>query len=372
MIKKVRTTTKTRYRSVTAWLDQIRLVAGLDYPDWVLMPSLMALAKAHVDGNVFSFMWFDQALERPAALWIDPVNDAAYQGFLAGHPEIFDEYPVQIMIGSRGRAIRVIEETPEYETGPMYQNVLRPLGVHWGMGVPVVLGNGTTGFVNVCRRRERGRYSDADWALWETFAERIGEVGRSRNRWSELPAADFRETGSTSLWLSADGSILTHGPSFRRILFLLQQKALGPPLWTRCDRLALPIELLAAADQALQQECPSRIALILERDSGRFECEIERMQSTPELPHPSIGMTLRHFEPVDLAVARKLWGWDMSPQEKRIVVATARHAKLLQTAELLGISVGTLKGYINALLNRFGVSSREELVSSVLKSQQYP
>ena len=46
------------------------------------------------------------------------------------------------MVQTRGRAIRMLENTPEYEAGPMYRHVLRPFGVHWGMGVPVALGDG--------------------------------------------------------------------------------------------------------------------------------------------------------------------------------------------------------------------------------------
>jgi|GEM_PF-2561712 len=355
-----------RYRSVAAWLDQIRLLAGLPYPDWTLMPSVMALAKTHVDGGVFSFMWFDHALERPSALWIDPINDAAYQGFLDGHQDIFCEYPVQVMLGSRGRAIRFLEETPEYETGPMYRNVLQPLGVHWGMGVPVFLGNGRTGFVSVCRNREQGRYSDIDWSLWEQFADALGELGRGTYQWSSLPAAALRETDSTTLWLGSDGRIVTHGPSLRKILFLLQRKELGPPLWARCDRQALPCELLHAAEQVGLPDAPLRRQLELARDSGRFNIVIEQMQSTPELPLAPQSISIRHHEPADIAVARSLWGWPMSLQEKRILVATARQASLTQIADLLNISQGTLKGYINALLARFSAESRDELMTRVL------
>jgi DNA-binding CsgD family transcriptional regulator len=358
------------YQSIKAWLDQVRLVAGLPYPDWALMPSLVTLAKAHVNGDVFSFMWFDSALERPAALWIDPVNDAAYQGFLAGHPDIFDEYPVQIMLNSRGRAIRALENTPEYATGPMYRSVLEPLGVHWGMGVPVTFGGGNVGFVSVCRHRDRGPYGDADWALWEKFAACLGELGGARYRWSVLPAAAFRETDSATLWLGRDGRILTHGSSLRRILFLLQSKELGPPLWARCDRKALPEELLNAVEQLSQPDAAGRVELDLERDSGRFHAVIEQMQSTPDFPLAPLGISIRHQEPIDLAVARLLWTWPMSPQEKRILVATARQASLNQTAEVLGISPGTLKGYINTLLARFALESRDDLLEEVLMPEQ--
>ena len=71
-------------------------------------------------------------------------------------------------------------------------------------------------------------------------------------------------------------------------------------------------------------------------------------------------------EPVDLAVARSLWAWPMSPQEKSIVVATARQASLGQTADILGISPGTLTGSINALLTAvLGSGSRYDASSAV-------
>ena len=90
------------------------------------------------------------------------------------------------------------------------------------------------------------------------------------------------------------------------------------------------------------------------------------MQSTPGLPLAPLSISIRHHEPVDLAVARSLWAWPMSPQEKSIVVATARQASLGQTADILGISPGTLKGSINALLTAvLGSGSRCDASSAV-------
>ena len=53
---------------------------------------------------------------------------------------------------------------------------------------------------------------------------------------------------------------------------------------------------------------------------------------------------------------------------KRILIATARHASLAQMAGSLGIGLGTLKGYNNTLLDRFGVESRDALLARVLDS----
>ncbi len=357
-----------RNRSTAAWLAHVRLAASLPYPSWVLMPTLLTLAREHVDGAVFSFMWFDRAEERPTALWIDPINDAAYRGYLAGHPEIFMEYPVQQMLEGRGRAIRALERTPEYETGPMYQCVLRPLGVHWGMGVPVAMGGDGLGFVSVCREREKGSYDDADWGLWDRFADCLGGLESRLNRWATLPCADFRETTSSTLWLDREGRLRTHGPMLRRLLFLLRHKGLGPPDWSRCDSSALPAEILPALASMFDEHAPSTLERRLECDAGRFHFVLERMQVTPEQPEPLVGVTIRHHEPLDLIAARRLWGWPLSPQEKRILIATARHASLAQMAGSLGIGLGTLKGYNNTLLDRFGVESRDALLARVLDS----
>ena len=359
----------SRHTATTAWLSHLRLIAAMPYPGQVLMPMLMTLARAHIDGSVFSFMWLSPDGEKPAALWIDPVNEAVYRGFIAGHPKIFDEYPVQTMIQTRGRAIRLLENTPEYELGPMYRHVLHPFGVHWGMGVPVALGNGSTGFANVCRRREQGRYSDDEWTLWDRFSACLTALDRSDKRWQMPPCPDFLETDSATLWLDADGRILTHGPSMRRLLFLLQENGLGSSAWSRCDSQALPPEVREAAASCCMTDSPPRRELTLNRDAGRFHFVIERMQSTPELPQAPLCITIRHHEPVDLAAAQRLWGWAMSPQEKRILIATARHASLSEMAENLDISLGTLKAYNNDLLARFQADSRPALLAKVLASR---
>ena len=356
------------HAAITAWLNHLRLIAEMPYPGWVLMPTLMTLARAHIDGTVFSFMWLAPDSERPAALWIDPVNEAVYRGFIAGQPEIFDEYPVQTMVQTHGRAIRMLENTPEYEAGPMYRHVLRPFGVHWGMGVPVALGNGSTGFANVCRRHEQGRYSDEEWALWDRFAASLAELDRPDGRWQMPPCPDFLETDSATLWLDANGRLLTHGPSMRRLLFLLQEKGLGPPAWSRCDDQALPPEIRAAAASLFLASSPPRCELMLSREAGHFHFILERMQATPDIPKPPLCITIRHHEPTDLAVARRLWGWAMSPQEKRILIATARHASLAEMADSLDISLGTLKAYNNELLARFQTDSRPALLAKVLAS----
>ena len=41
-----------RNRSTAAWLAHVRLAASLPYPSWVLMPTLLTLAREHVDGAV--------------------------------------------------------------------------------------------------------------------------------------------------------------------------------------------------------------------------------------------------------------------------------------------------------------------------------
>ena len=56
----------------------------------------------------------------------------------------------------------------------------------------------------------------------------------------------------------------------------------------------------------------------------------------------------------------------MSPQEKRIVIASARHPSLGDLARVLRLTVGTLKSYINRLQSRFNVDSRDELIAQVM------
>ena len=96
---------------------------------------------------------------------------------------------------------------------------------------------------------------------------------------------------------------------------------------------------------------------------GQVDSQCDRLYRSGIMT--TIGIAIRHQEPADIALARKLWGWPLSPQEKRILIASLRRPSLAQLAETLGLTVGTLKGYINEMKKRADVASLHALVARV-------
>lgn len=72
--------------------------------------------------------------------------------------------------------------------------------------------------------------------------------------------------------------------------------------------------------------------------------------------------------PAERRVHRSLHGPLISPQEKRILIASTRAASLADVTAALNITLGSLKDYLNGLLRRYEVSSRAEMVDRVLQT----
>lgn len=72
--------------------------------------------------------------------------------------------------------------------------------------------------------------------------------------------------------------------------------------------------------------------------------------------------------PTERRAHLSLHGPPISPQGKRIFIASTRAASLADVAAVLNITLGSLKNYLNGLLQRYEASSRAEMVDRVLQT----
>ncbi len=357
------------YTSERALLDHLHLMAELPYPSWAMMPSLMPLARRHVEGPVVNFVWIERDSLKPLALWVDPVNDAAYCNCIANFSEVIEHLlPAPVMIASRGRAVRVVEDSPGYEQTLMYTQVMTPYDLHWGMSIPVYLSDSGLGFMSICRSKQAGRYREEEWARWDRIGAALRPLDRTLNPWNELPDAGYREACNTTLWLNREGRILAQGDAARNILFLARRTGMGAPDWARPDWYALPPEVRTAVQTLFADENARRSELSLNFAWGHFDFVLEKMSANFVHPEPTVSIALRHHEPLDIALARSLWGWPLSPKEKRILIASTRNPGLAQLARLLDMTVGTLKTYINKMMIRLDADSRQQIIQHVISA----
>lgn len=353
--------------SERAWLAHLRLQAELPYPGWALMPGIAEVLQTRLPSDLVFCGWSDSRHHQPLALWAHPVDDGSFQRFMAGMDAYFREVSIEQMVASRGRIARQRELQPGYEQSLYYRDVYAPYGVHWSLQAVANFGPTGLGLLNFFRRREAGRYTDADQDLADRAAQALAALDTPHSPLADLGPAPLHEAAVASLLLQQGGTMLARSPAARDILFLARQTGMGPPEWARPDWHALPPAVVAAAQALFDQGEPgARHQLSQHHDWGRFDFLLERPAMLAPQLAPVVNVVLRHHESADITLARRLWGWPLKPQEKRLLIASLRQPTQQQLARVLGVTVATLKGYVNELLARLGVASRQGLIDRVL------
>jgi DNA-binding CsgD family transcriptional regulator len=331
------------------------------------MPAITSVLREHIDWDLISFGWDDRATLRPLSYWAEPIVGEILQHYVENFGKFAQEVPLQAMLDSNGHLLRTAETFPEYEQSSLYLDLLEPYGVRWGMSVPIYLGEAEVGFFGIFRRRESGCYADADQERLDKAALALSDLDRCHNPLAALPVPGNREAMLASMLIDREGRILGLSRNARNILFLARREGMGPPDWARSDWQALPPEVTTQVEALFASTEHQALEMELRLPWGRFDFVLEKMELVGEPAEAVVNVIIRHHEPLDIAVARALWGWPLSPQEKRILVASARNPGRAELAAALGLAEGTLKQYINELQSRMGVASRQELIERVLE-----
>lgn len=366
-------TAKPHYTSERAWIEHLRLMAELPYPSWLLIPTIAEVLRAHLNWDVIILAWDDRTTLQPTDFWIAPVQGALLQRYMARLNQYVSEVPIEPLLQTRGRIFRIAEVQDSFEASALYREFFEPYGVRWGVTVPFELGENSLAFLGLLRSRAGGRYSDADQDRLDRVARALNALDRAHHPWADLPEAALRETATATAVLDPSGAILLETGTLRDVLFAASHSALELPTWPLPDQSALPAQVQALlAEMWNQPHGAQRRELRLRKPWGAFDFELEHCRWNGTVPGPVITVTARHHQPLDIAVARRLWGWPLSPREKRILVASARQPGRAELAKALGLTQGTLRHYINQLQGRMGVSSRQALLDRVLQAQPDP
>lgn len=344
-------------------------MAELPYPSWALMPSIGEIVRAHIGCAVMNFGWADTQSLQPLATWVHPLKPHVYKRFLANPQDVFDDVPIKAMRDSRGRFLQMVETMPGYEEAPIYQHMLKEYDARWGLST-VIPANQWLGFMTMYREDNLGPYAENDWKVMEDAGMALSQLDKA-SPLSTIPASELHDVTTSTMLLDSDGKILAKSAEIHNLLFISRQTGMGPPEWARDDWLAMPPQVTALAQKLFDTADPNeRIIETQLLPWGKFDYILEKMQTQESQSKPIITVTIRHYEPLDITVARCLWGWPMSPQEKRIIIASARQASLEQIAQILEISSGTLKNYSNELLARFNLPSRSALVKKIISGER--
>lgn len=352
-------------RQEAAWLAHLELLADLPYPATALMPTVLAALRRGFDVDIGSFGWVAGPHLEPVAYWSERITEPVFRWFTAHLDLLFAEFPLRQQLESDGEVVRMIQAMPGYEDHWHYRELLGPLGVRWAAAVPVFDRRGNCdGFLYLFRRPEAGPYDDEDQARLRRARDRLRTLGETSA--TSLAPCPLRTAATAVLHVDATGRLLARGQRAIELLYLCHDARTGVLDWAAADLSALPASaremvgrLLAATDGPDAVQCTEI------REAGRFDFRAERLLALDGGP-PQVAVTITHLEPVDITVARQLLDWPLSPQEKRLLVASVRQPGQQLLADTLGITVATLKSYVNRLQAKLAVPSRQALIDRLL------
>jgi len=352
-------------REESAWLAHLRLLADLPYPAPTLVPHIVAAVRSGIDADFGAFGWVEGAHLRPVAFWSERMTVGVFRTFSAHLDVFFDEFPLRMQLDSDGEACRGFQDMPGYESHWHLTEILAPLGTRWAMGVPILDRAGAcTGFLYLYRRAEAGRFTDAEQTRLRQARDQLRGLAALPE--GMTPSCGLRPASVATLHFDNAGRLLARGARAIELLYLCHDVRMGVMDWAGHDLSVMPAEPRAMLRAHLDTEGVGEIGKCsLLNSAGRFDFRAERLQAL-DGSGTHTAVTIHHWEPVDITVARQLAQWPLSAQEKRLIVASARQLGHKEIADSLGITVGTLKGYVNKLKTKLGVDSRQDIIERLL------
>lgn len=353
-------------RHGAAWLAHLELLAALPYPAPVLMPTVLAAVRSGFQADFGGFGLVSGEHLQPVAYWTERMTVQALRALAAHQEEMFTEFPLRQQLESDGEVVRQIQAMPGYEDHWHYREILQPLGMRWALCVPVFdAQGGCDGFLYLYRSADGGPFSAAEQARLRAARDRLRSL-HEHPQATPLPPCPLRTASTAVLNLDSSGRMLAKGQKAIELLYLCHDARMGMLDWAADDLTALPAPVREMLQPLLAQRSGAEVGrCTLDQAAGRFDFRAECLRATGT-DAPQVALTITHLEPADMAVARQLMDWPLSSQEKRLLIASVRQPSQQQLAEHLGITVGTLKSYINRLQAKLELPSRQAILDKVL------
>ena len=355
-------------RSDTVWLAHLHLLAGLPYAPMTLAPALLDALLSGFDADFAVFNWHGNTgdAEAPRAIYVQRMTAPVLEWIMRHHSSMNAMAPFEEQLRTDGENMRELVRDPAFLHSAVFRNSIEPLNGRWIMGVPLLSREGAClGFVYLHRGPERGPFSDAEQQRLQRARDRLWSLGSQPAGWpKKLPRLAVR---SALLHFDPRGHLRSCSAAAYDLLFACRGGRVGNLAWTAGDISALPEPMGAQVRAMLRSSStPSSVVQSLEQaDGAMLELRAERLLT--QGGDPEVLVVISQLEPADLAVARQLRDWPLTPREKQLVVASTRELSHRELAAEMGCTVGTLNGYVNALHAKLGVDSRDELLNLLLE-----
>ncbi len=355
-----------------AWLDHLRLVAELPYPAPVLMPTVLQVLRQGVRADFGTFTPLQPGTLRSGSILTEAFAPQVLRWLCAARDAALAAQSTEEMVRSDGESRRAYCLRPDYEDSELYRHIFQPLGARWSVTTPLLDGGDAAhGLLYLHRRAAHGPFTDAEQAALRQARLALRPLARAGAHDPDaagdaVPRVALRHA---TLLLNAQGHMVSMGEAAAEMLYRSAAPGPNQTAWAEHNVQALPALVMDDALALLRRRAPAAARGIARRvhgQAGDYEFRLERM-AAPGTGARGVAVHITHLEPADITLTRQLACWPLTPQEKRILVASLRAPDQYALAERLGISLNTLKHHVKDLVRRTGFESRSAMVAGVLE-----
>jgi DNA-binding CsgD family transcriptional regulator len=249
----------------------------------------------------------------------------------------------------------------DMDASPRYRDILRPLG--FGDELRAVLRVGGACWGYICLHREAGApFARQEVDYVHRLAPHLAEGIRAGILVASTELGDVADAPGLVL-VAPDGSLLSTTEAGVRWL-----EELGHP---EPEHSGLPIEVhaLAARLQGLGHPPEGLPRLSVRTRAGRWAVLHASRMATPGTD--AIAVIIEEPSPAELAPVLMM-AYGLTKQEQVLTRLVCRGLSTSEIADRLRITPNTIQDHLKSIFDKTGVSSRRELVASILQEQYLP
>jgi DNA-binding CsgD family transcriptional regulator len=247
------------------------------------------------------------------------------------------------------------------EASPRYRDIFQPLGFGDELRAVFRVGGACWGYM--CLHREAGmRFSRDEVAYVHRLAPRVAEGIRAGILIASTELASVGDSPGLVL-VASDGSLLSATEAGERWL-----EELADPV---SDGAPVPIPLLTLAAQLrdADRSTGGLPKLRVQTRAGRWAVLHASRMTTSDTD--AVAVIIEEPSPAELAPVI-LMAYGLTKQEQVLTSLVCRGLSTSAIAERLHITPNTIQEHLKSIFEKTGVSSRRELVATILQEQYLP
>jgi DNA-binding CsgD family transcriptional regulator len=249
----------------------------------------------------------------------------------------------------------------DLDASPRYRDIFRPLGL--GDELRAVLRGGGASWGYMCRHREAGApFSSQEVAYVQRLAPHLAEGIRAGILVASTELGDVADAPGLVL-VAPDGSLLSTTEAGER---WLEELGAGGPAHP-----GVPIEVRGLAAMLRGPDVtPNGLPRLRVRTrTGRWAVLHASRMAIAE--SDAIAVVIEEPSPAELAPVLMM-AYGLTKQEQTLTGLVCRGLSTAEIADRLHITPNTIQDHLRSIFDKTGVSSRRELVASILQEQYLP